>query len=160
MRVRLTQAGKRLTSAEWRAFEKEFILRRNRVTDRTEAQEYELIMAQLSRYWGEEVEKVKCRKNTGEYWLKVLNLPNEMTRRELEEVLREWELVPRRVNKIDNGFMVSFDMESDRAKLLRYQNYRVSGNKISLSRARVKLTPRKFLTSSPTVCRPWKERKI
>ena len=141
MRVRLNQAGKRLTSAEWRAFEKEFILRRNRVTDRTEAQEYELILAQLNRYWGDEVAKAESRKNTGEHWVKMLNLPHEMTRAELETILRRWDLVPRRVNKIDNGFMVSFDMESDRAKLLRYQNYRVGDSRISLSRARVKLTP-------------------
>ena len=64
LRVRLNISGKRLTSSEWRDFEKEFVLRRNRVTDRTEAQEYELLMAQLPRYWGDEVAKAEGKKNT------------------------------------------------------------------------------------------------
>ena len=98
-------------------------------------------MAQLNRYWGDEIAKAESRKNAGEHWVKMLNLPTEMTRRDLEDILRDWDLVPRRVNKIENVFMFSLDMESDRAKLLRYHNYKVGENRIAISRARAKLTP-------------------
>ena len=140
-RVRLHIAGKRLKSKEWRTFEKEFILRRNRVDDRTENQEYELIMAQLPSYWGNEVAKAESKKNSGGFWVKITNLPSEMTKSNLRRTLRGIDCEPRNIIKTDNGFLVSLDDEDDRSQLLKKDGHRVEGHRIGLSRARVKLSP-------------------
>ena len=58
-KVKLQISGKRLTLAEWRAFQSQFNLKKGRVDDRTEQDEYELIMAPLPPpQWISEVAKV------------------------------------------------------------------------------------------------------
>ena len=120
-RVRLNVAGKRMTSAEWRNFRTEFVLRRNRVADRTEAQEYELLMAQLSRFWGDEVAKAESKKNAGGHWVKVSNLPADMTRQELRELMEEWCESLRSIVKVENGYRVGLEEEDYRVRLLKYE---------------------------------------
>ena len=135
-------SGKRLTSSEWRAFAKEFVLRGNRVTDRTEAQEYELLMAQLPRYWGDEVAKAEGKKNAGGHWVKITNTPPEMRKTEITRILRkEMECEPCKVIRADNGFKVSLAEEDDRTQLLKKDGFKIDGRRISMTRARVKMSP-------------------
>ena len=141
VQVDINKVGSRMTSTEWRAFVKEFILRRNRVDDRTESEEYDLLMRKLPPYWVNEVAKEEGRKNRKGRGVKITNQPPEMTKADLIRLLGEdLGCTPKRVLRADNGYMVSFEEEEDRTQLLRQNGVRIDGRPLGLSRARMKLT--------------------
>jgi len=124
---------------DWRAFQKEFVLRKGRVDDLAEHEEYDLLIAQLPEYWSNEVAKEQAKKNSGSRWAKITNLP-DVTRDELEETLLGIGCRPKRIRKVENGFLVKCFEDDDQNKLLRLDGGKMAGHRVKVMRTKVKLT--------------------
>ena len=140
-KVRLHQSGKRLSLDDWRAFQREFVLRRGRVEDRTENEEWELLIAQLPTYWTTEVAKEESKRDLRGHWVKVTNTP-ELTKRDMEYILKtQLKCRLQEVQKIDNGFRVSLKSESEQTKLLKMHGTKIEGRPMKITRHQPKMTP-------------------
>ena len=65
-----------LTGEKWRKFQVEFELRKGRVGDATDLEEYDLIYNQLPEYLQLRVSKEEAKKKKGQFWVKLTNLTN------------------------------------------------------------------------------------
>ena len=69
--VRLHMGGPGLTKREFLLFHSQFLIARNRVADRSESQEYSLILAQLPQYWKEAQQREEFKLRRHKYWVRV-----------------------------------------------------------------------------------------
>ena len=144
-KVSLRQAGKRLTSQEWRAYHNEFMLKRGRVYDRTDMEEYQLIFSQLDPYWSGELTKEESKRSTGTFWVRLLNLP-DMTADQLYKIMRDHRCHPIKCMKSDNGFLVRVKSEEDRDRAIKLEGHTIKGQRIKVQRAKPKLSPEEIFS--------------
>ena len=140
-KVKLNMAGKILTLADWRTFQREFVLHRGRVEDRTENEEWELLIAQLPTYWTTEVAKEESKKDLLGHWVKITDTP-DLSKKDMEHILKN--LLRARIQelqKVDNGFRVSLKSESEQTKLLKMHGAKINGKVIKITRHQPRMTP-------------------
>jgi hypothetical protein len=88
--VSLSRRGDLVTLAEWDVFTEKFKLMRNRVVDRTESEERNLLMKQLPSFWIKLVGWEDQKKRSKNWSVRISNLPEmslDDVQHELEEAL-------------------------------------------------------------------------
>ena len=142
-KVKLHQAGKRLTLAEWRSFTKEWDLKRGRVDDRTENEEYSLLMAQLPEYWAMEVGKEECKRDLKGHWVRISNTP-DWTRSRMENFLKEY-ASPKEVQKVDSGYRVNLRTSDDQDAILKMHGTDLDGKRMQVTRHSPRMSAREII---------------
>ena len=69
--VVLHNNGRNLTAKEWRTFQLQFEIAAERVEDKGEREEYEMIYNQLSAHWQEKVVKEEKHRSENQNWVRV-----------------------------------------------------------------------------------------
>ena len=126
----------------------------NRVEDKTEKEEYDVIFAQLPHFWQMELEKEEGRRSERNFWCRVTKM-GDMSRADFESAVREacgFQL--KSIKRADGGFLVCCRTDGDRDKLLGLNGGKFLDQPLKVTRTNVYLTGEevfKFVTGKLAV---------
>jgi hypothetical protein len=129
-----------LNGEKWKKFRREFDLRKFRVSDWTETEEYDLILGQLPEFYQVRVGIEENKRNKGRFWAKISNLKG-VTVAELEEEISG--ILGGKVERVEEtpkGFLVECDSERLRRRLLGMDGAEINGALVKVVRVERKLT--------------------
>ena len=116
-----------LTFQSWRKFWMEFDLKKQRVEDRTEGEEYELIFKQLPEKWRVEVAKEEGRRRKRQFWVRISNLHGltpEDVKRNFQQIL---DAPLESVKLVSGGYLLECGEEKIRQKALAMDGDELGG---------------------------------
>ena len=119
-----------LTLKKWQTFRAEFELRRGRVDDWTEREEYDLIFNQLNDFWKMQVAKEERNLQKRQFWVKMINMEEGMDENEFMDALEKFiGMKVREVQKIPHGYLVECGSIEARSRVMNFHgvelNHRV-----------------------------------
>ena len=135
-----------LTGDKWKRFQREFELRKGRVIDWTETEEYDLLFNQLPENYQLRVATEESKRRKDQFWVKVTNitgLTGSELQREFSDML---EGNIRRVEEAPKGFLVECGSDRTKRRFLGMDGYEVNGQKIRVSRVEKKLRGTEIFT--------------
>ena len=129
-----------LTGDKWRKFQREFELRKFRVSDWTENEEYDMIFGQLPEFYQIRVGTEESKRRKGKFWVKVSNLKG-VTAFEVQEEFAE--LLGGRLGQVEEtpkGFLLECGSERMRRRVIGMDGAEINGCMIKTTRVERKLT--------------------
>ena len=108
--VVLQNNGRNLTAKEWRTFQLQFEIAAERVEDKGEREEYEMLYNQLSAYWQEKVVKEERYKTENQNWVRISSLGN-LRRGDFMQLLNNSGAEYTDIKEKGNGYLVKLKNE-------------------------------------------------
>ena len=128
-----------LTGDKWKKFQRDFELRKGRVLDWTENEEYDLLFNQLPEKYQLRVATEENKRRKDQFWVKVTNLSG-LSGLELQKKfsdILEGEI--KKVEEVPKGFLVECGTERLKRRFLGMDGFEVNGQNIRVSRVEKKM---------------------
>jgi len=134
-----------MTLKDWRKFQSDWILLRGRVDDRTEGEEYRMLLRRLPEKWRILVGVESHNRTAKNLWVRMSNMP-DITRVQLHNHLTSKEFAVKEVKPVENGYLVRCQDEGTRTQILKkYDGANINGKTIRVARTENRLTPDEIL---------------
>ena len=112
----------------------EFELRKGRVDDWTDREEYDLLYNQLSDHWKMQIAKEEKTRQKQQFWVKITNLDDRVEVVELQNFLQSGGIgMVKEIQKIPNGFLVDCGNLERRGKIMNLNEVEVDHRVIKVS---------------------------
>ena len=138
--VRLNVKGGALDWGTWRDFREQFELAGDRVEDKSEKEEFDLLYQQLPIFWQEKIVRDAQRRPEGRHWLKISAIPG-LTSDCVEDLLKGSGIAFRKVKDSQSGFSIQCYDEQGEDAVLRLDGGTIDGHRIKIVRTRMQLEP-------------------
>ena len=128
-----------LTLEKWRKFQRDFELRKGRVLDWTEVEEYDLIYSQLPEEHQVKISREENKRRKDQFWVKLTNLVGvgaDDIQEEFSEILGGR---IGRVEEVPKGFLVECGSERIKRRFLGMDSMEVNGHALRVTRVEKKL---------------------
>jgi hypothetical protein len=132
--VKLRWTGNELRVENWRLFQTEFELARQKVGDYTEQEDIDLVLAQLSESWRTRVLKAES-KFASNFFMAKLQGPN-LSEQQLGNVLTGLRVQVRRVDKHKSCYLVQLPCEDNLKRIMGLTGTLVGGTALQCTRVR------------------------
>ena len=132
-------ADRILTLDNFRKYTGEFLVQRNRVSNWTPTEEYNLIFKRLPEYWALRVKEEEHRRDRTKCWVKVTNAP-DLAAGVLKEAFLSEEIHVKDVLATDGGFLVLAADEQAQSALVAMTGRVLEGKAVKIARTQVKMT--------------------
>ena len=128
-----------LTLPAFRKYMGEFLVRRNR-TNWTPTEEYNLIFKALPEHWGTKVKEEEHRRSRSKLWVKITNIPTEVSTTELREACAAEGITIKEVKNTDGGYLVRVGTEDAKSAILALNGVELMGKNIKIGTTQIKMT--------------------
>ncbi len=105
--IKLANAGQNLTFLEWQKFQLQFEVAADRVDDKNDREEFDMLYDQLSPFWQEKVVKAEKSRLEGQNWVRI-STGGHFSKEDLLEFLHCHGIRNTNVQKRDNFFLVHY----------------------------------------------------
>jgi hypothetical protein len=139
--VVLHNNGRNLTAKEWRTFQLQFEIAAERVEDKGEREEYEMLYNQLSAHWQEKVVKEEKHRSENQNWVRVAALGN-LRRGDFMQLFEEEGIEYTDIKEKGNGYLVKLRNEWETQKMLELSGEIVGRCTLRVTRTDIHLSTR------------------
>jgi hypothetical protein len=141
--VRLEQRGRHLTAKEWRDFQLKFEVAAERVEDKGDREEYELLYAELPSRWQEKVLKEEATRSDGQNWVRVTGSGSTvLSQEDIQDFLVDQGIRYSSIKEKGVGFLVKLRNSEETQKTLRLDGSTSGRTALKITRTDIPLTAR------------------
>ena len=124
-----------LSLDRWLEFLREFQLKRDRVEDRTDHEEYQILMKTLPPYWQKEVVREEAKRGRGKWLVRMTNIPTSKTLLQLKHLLEDAvEQEIQTITPTTNGVIVVCSSTQAQTAILGLGGYTLDNQVVKCSR--------------------------
>ena len=136
--VKLNLRGDCLDWNTWREFQQQFEVASERVDDKAEREEFDMLFKQLPIFWQDKVVRDGHKRTAGKHWVKLMSIPGA-GKETIEELLEGLKVDIRQIKETHGGFNIQGKTEEDEETLIDMSGGKLGGNTIKIIRTRMQL---------------------